>query len=138
MKILFLFLIVNISVLAQSSKLNVKIINLENRDGDISIGIFNRSENFPKRETGKMGVSIPINKSWVEHTFTNLEKGKYAVAVYHDENKNGELDRSLFGWPTEDYIFSNYAKGSFGPPSFEDASFYLKDSLTIELEFDKK
>ncbi|MCB0747575.1 MAG: DUF2141 domain-containing protein, partial [Ignavibacteriae bacterium] len=52
-----------------------------------------------------------------------------------DENSNGEFDRSFFGWPTEDYVFSNYAEGNFGPPSFEDASFELIDSVYIELEF---
>jgi uncharacterized protein (DUF2141 family) len=29
--------------------------------------------------------------------FDNLPAGVYAVAVYHDENSNGKLDRGMFG-----------------------------------------
>ncbi len=119
----------------QTSKIKVRIINLQGLKGQISIGLFNNPESFPKKEQGKIGVYLEIKDSTVEHVFSELKNGNYAIAVYHDENGNKELDRSFFGWPTEDYVFSNYAEGSFGPPSFKDASFELVDSLFIELEF---
>ena len=119
----------------QTSKIKVRIINLQGLKGQISIGLFNNPESFPKKDEGRVGVYIEIKDSTVEHVFTDLENGTYAIAVYHDENSNGEFDRSFFGWPTEDYVFSNYAEGNFGPPSFEDASFELIDSVYIELEF---
>ena len=103
--------------------------------GQVSIGLFSNPESFPKKEDGQSGAYLEIQDSVVEYTFNNLKNGIYAVAVYHDENSNHEFDRSFFGWPVEDYVFSNYAEGSLGPPSFEDASFELKDSLFIELEF---
>lgn len=135
-KFYFIFFLFCSSLLfSQKSVVKVKVINLENRIGNISIGLFNNPDGFPKKEFGKIGISIPIKKFFVEHTFSNLEKGNYALAIYHDENSNEKLDRSIFGWPTEDYVFSNYAEGNFGPPSFNDASFELKDSLEIVLEF---
>ena len=136
-KILIIIFIVAINsiVLSQSAKIKVKVVNLNDRKGNVSIGLFNNGEGFPKKDSGKIGVEIPIVKSEVEFTFENLTNGTYAVAVYHDENKNGKLDRSFLGWPIEDYVFSNYAEGNFGPPSFENACFELKDFLEIILEF---
>ena len=130
-----LFILWSFNSYAQNSKIEVRIKNLAGLKGQVSIGLFSNPESFPKKEDGQLGVYSEIKDSIVEYTFANLKNGKYAIAVYHDENSNNEFDRSFFGWPVEDYVFSNYAEGSFGPPSFEDASFELKDSVYIELEF---
>jgi uncharacterized protein (DUF2141 family) len=120
---------------AQNSKIEIRIINLAGLEGQVSIGLFSNPESFPKKEDGQLGVFLEIQDSVVQYTFENLNDGFYAIAVYHDENSNNEFDRSFLGWPVEDYVFSNYAEGSFGPPSFEDSSFELRDSVYIELEF---
>lgn len=130
-----LFLLSYLNFNAQNSKITVKINNLHGLSGQISIGLFNNPESFPKKDKGQLGVFSEIKDTIVEYTFPNLMNGTYAIAAYHDENSNNEFDRSFFGWPVEDYVFSNYAEGSFGPPSFDDASFELKDSVYIELEF---
>ena len=121
--------------IAQNCKLTVNVNNLQGLEGHLAIGLFNNPDSFPKKDKGKNGVSLAIEDSVIGYTFDNLQKGTYALAIYHDENSNGEFDRSFLGWPVEDYVFSNYAEGSFGPPSFEEASFILQDSLVIELEF---
>ena len=58
----------------------------------------------------------------------DLPFGRYAISAYHDENGNGELDTGLFGIPSEDYGFSNNARGGFGPPDFADAAFDFTES----------
>ena len=60
-------------------------------------------------------------------SFPGLKPGRYAVAVYHDENGNNELDRNPLGMPTEGYGFSRDAKGFAGPPTFDDAAIELAD-----------
>ena len=60
-----------------------------------------------------------------------LPAGTYAIGLFVDAN--GVMDRNLFKIPKEQYGFSNNARGTFGPPSFEDAPFYLKDDLKIEI-----
>jgi uncharacterized protein (DUF2141 family) len=131
----FPFLLFN-NLLAQNCKLTVKVNNLQGFEGHLAIGLFNDPDSFPKKkDKGEKGVSLAIVDSVIEYTFVNLKEGAYALAIYHDENSNGEFDRSFLGWPVENYVFSNYAEGSFGPPSFEDASFILQDSLLVELEF---
>ena len=121
------------SLIAQNGVITVKITGIEDFVGQMSIGLFNSPEDFPKKNPNSMGVTLEIKDSVIEYTFTNLKNGDYAIAVYHDENSNGKLDRNWLGMPSEDYVFSNYAKGSFGPPSFEDSKFELIDSLNIEL-----
>ena len=54
--------------------------------------------------------------------FANLPPGRFAVAVFHDENDNDELDANFLGVPTEGYGFSRNARGTFGPPSFSEAA----------------
>ena len=56
----------------------------------------------------------------LEFVFTGLPAGKFAVAVFHDENGNDTLDTNLLGIPKEGYAFSENARGFAGPPSFVD------------------
>jgi uncharacterized protein (DUF2141 family) len=58
----------------------------------------------------------------VEVKFTNIAPGRYAVMVYHDENADKRLNRSLIGIPTEGAGFSRNAVGRAGPPRFSDAA----------------
>lgn len=62
----------------------------------------------------------------VSLTFDGVKPGMYAAMLFHDENGNGEFDRSPNGMPLEGYAFSRNAKGNYGPPSFEQAAFEVK------------
>ena len=57
-----------------------------------------------------------------EFVFVDVEPGRYAVQVIHDENANGTLDRNLLGVPKEGYGFSNNPESPFGPPDFDAAA----------------
>ena len=39
----------------------------------------------------------------------------------------------MFGIPSEDYGFSNNAKGTFGPPKYDDAKFNLIENKVIKI-----
>jgi uncharacterized protein (DUF2141 family) len=70
--------------------------------------------------------------------FDGLAPGAYAVMVFHDENDNGEFDKSPNGMPREGYGFSRNARGHYGPPAFEDAAIELKPgtaNLSIDLSY---
>ena len=54
--------------------------------------------------------------------FAEVPPGRYAIKAFHDSDGDGELGRDLFGAPSEDYGFSNDARGTFGPPDFADAA----------------
>ena len=56
----------------------------------------------------------------MEFRFPNIPAGRYAIAVYHDANGNGRLDRSAIGFPQEPYGFSNDV-GRTSIPTFSGA-----------------
>ncbi|MBD2754065.1 DUF2141 domain-containing protein [Spirosoma sp. BT704] len=64
-------------------------------------------------------------------TFDNLTGGQYAIKFYQDENGNGELDRGMFGIPTESWGVSNDVDASFGPPAFAATLFEVKTNRNI-------
>jgi len=57
--------------------------------------------------------------------------GTYAVALLHDEDGDGDMDRDFIGLPQEGYGFSSGATPGLGPPSFEDASFAHEELRTV-------
>ncbi len=47
------------------------------------------------------------------------QPGAYALALYHDANSNGKLDRNAIGIPKEGFGFSGNPKIQFSAPSLE-------------------
>lgn len=111
--------------LGASYDLEVQVDGIPNTKGTLFIGLFNSSASFP--EYGKQYKGVVVVHEGKSHTyqFKNLPKGNYALAIYHDENKNGKLDKNVFGAPTEAYGFSNNARETFSAPSFSAAKIVL-------------
>ena len=65
--------------------------------------------------------------------FRNLAPGSYAIAAFHDENGNGKMDANVVGIPTEAFGFSREARGAFGPPKWDAATFELRTDLTLKV-----
>lgn len=65
----------------------------------------------------------------VEMRLRNVKPGTYSIAVFHDRNGNGKLDRNFIGLPSEPYGFSNDV-GRRGPPSFEAARIVVREPST--------
>jgi uncharacterized protein (DUF2141 family) len=49
---------------------------------------------------------VPAKRGTVVARFNNLPRGRYAVAVWHDENANNRVDTNALGLPKEGYGFS--------------------------------
>ena len=58
--------------------------------------------------------------------FTGVPSGSYAVAVFHAEHNETQMETGLFGKPKQGYGFSRNPSSLFGPPSFTDAAFDYK------------
>ncbi|MEY2651758.1 MAG: hypothetical protein RLZZ321_851 [Bacteroidota bacterium] len=119
--------------LESNANLEVEINGIPNTKGTVFIGLFDKAANFPTFGKQLKGVVLKIDGKQLSYTFKNLPTGKYALAVYHDENKNGVLDKNLFGAPTEAYGFSNNARETFSAPSFQDASVLLQADKKIKI-----
>ena len=78
--------------------------------------------------------SAPASPGEVRVVLTGIEPGLYAVQVFHDENDNIDIDRTLVGMPKEGMGFSNDAPMRFGPPRFSDAAVRVPpDGATVRL-----
>ena len=124
------------AVPAQAADLTVVVSNITSNAGNVMVGLFDSAAAFPKTVTqGVLAAAAGRDATGrVTLVLRDLTPGTYAVSAYHDLNGNGQLDSNLMGLPTEPYGFSNNARGSFGPPSFQAAGITLPaQGLTLEL-----
>lgn len=119
------YILTLLTVLGANHDLEVQVEGIPNTKGTIFIGLFNSSASFPLYGKQYKGIVVEHEGKTQVYRFKNLPKDSYALAVYHDENKNGKLDKNLFGAPTEAYGFSNNARETFSAPSFESAKIVL-------------
>lgn len=121
------------------SGIKVTINHIENSKGHILVSLFSSKDGFPddpEKAVRKARLTIHNNQAWV--LFTGLPPGNYAVAILHDENDDGRMNKNFFGLPTEGYGFSNNVMGTFGPPSFSKASFYFNNNSVTETSIKTK
>ena len=137
MKILILGLLligVSSSMMIETNfSLTITINGFSSNEGKASIAIYRVSDDFPGEKTQYKGKIIAIENKKAIVIFENLPKAKYAAAVYHDKNKNGILDKNMFGVPVEKYGFSNNARETFSAPSFESAAVNLDKTKSIAI-----
>ena len=88
---------------------------------------------FEEKEKKELLKVVEANSTTQQVTFETLPKGMYTLAVFHDVNGNGKLDKNYLGIPTEPYGFSNNARGMFGPPSEKDQLFTIERETIHEL-----
>ena len=123
---------------AQTGAIEVKIYGIENNNGIVMIGLYNSEADFPDFDKGYTGAAPEADENGVTYTFIDIPAGKYALAVWHDEDKDKALDKNMLGIPRESYGFSNNKFGTFGPPDFKDAAFDVASSETTLLEITLK
>ena len=85
-------------------------------------------EQFPSDEKFFRGVVSEATSDHMTVMVPDLPPGKYAVAAYVDNNRNGKQDKNFLGMPKEIYGFSNDVRGKFGPPDFTAAVFEIGEN----------
>ena len=121
------------NVQAQHS-LTVNISNISKAKGNLEIGIFNTKKGFLKEGNQYLKKKIKVAGNTLSHTFENLPKGNYAVAVFHDENQNNKCDTNLIGIPTEGFGFSNNFRPKISAPSFEQTKVLVDNKKSIHIK----
>lgn len=89
-----------------SSNLLIAVSGFKNTRGTLNCRLFSKAADFPDGE-GILTIRVPIAGQNTSCNFSNVEPGTYALAVVHDENSNGKLDKNFVGVPTEGYGVSN-------------------------------
>ena len=122
---------------AQTGTIYVEISGINDPKGLMSIGLYSNEKGFPDNGKEYQGKDVEVTAQTVVYTFKDIPWGTYAIAIFHDTNSNGMLDKNFFGIPKEGYAFSNNVFGALGsPPSFKDASFKLDGNKTVKIKID--
>src|SRR3954471_22374929 len=112
------------------NSISAPIQGLRNNNGQVRCGLFNSAATF--RQPGKelMGVAVPIANQQATCVFNNVPPGTYAIAAFHAENNETQLQTNFLGIPKEGYGFSRNPSTTFGPPGFADASYAYAGGTT--------
>ncbi|GAB4395639.1 MAG: DUF2141 domain-containing protein [Microscillaceae bacterium] len=101
----------------------LRIKACQSDQGKVMLALYNSAASYMKIEKAFRKEMLTIKNGVARLNIQDLPYGEYAAVCFHDENENQKLDKNMMGIPKEGYGFSNNAKGSFGPPSFEKARF---------------
>jgi uncharacterized protein (DUF2141 family) len=124
---------------AHAGSLTVEISGIGQTTGIIMVALEKSSDDFdrepfftPKYQSRVLPAATKPHQATFE-----VPAGTYAIKVFHDTNGNGILDTNFFGVPTEPYGFSNGARPTFGPASFDEAKFTVRESAqTVRIMLD--
>jgi uncharacterized protein (DUF2141 family) len=108
-----------------TTTVSVTVTGLRSTNGIVRACLTAAPNHFPdcKQDPDSHRLSIHAANNLVLE-FADVPPGTYAVALLHDENSNGRVDRMLM-IPREGFGFSRDAPVRMGPPHFADASFAL-------------
>ena len=129
LSVLILVLIAQLG-LAQYT-LSIQVDEVKNAEGHILAAVYTSKEAFLKFESVYKTCGAKSKAGTTLLTIKDLPKGIYAVAIFHDENDNNELDTNMLGIPKEPIAFSKGKMKLFGPPNFEDCAFILEENMEI-------
>ncbi len=113
-----------------AANLDIVLEGAKADEGVLMIAVANSQASFDNDEPVYASLILPVRDGGNRVTLHDLPAGGYAISVFHDADLDGELNTNLMGIPTEAYGFSNNARGSFGPPTYDDCRFDVsKDDI---------
>jgi uncharacterized protein (DUF2141 family) len=117
-----------------TAALRATIASVKVNTGPVDCELFNAAAGFPGASPILGGSLLVASTSdSVVCEYTQLPAGSYALIVYQDENRNGQLDTNVFGAPAEGYGASNDVLPATSAPSFKDSSVAVADAATVAI-----
>jgi len=87
---------------------HLTVENVRSNDGNIVITLYGNDPDRWLRPEGSLHIyTVPARASATRTCIVLPGLNQYAIAVYHDKNGNGRIDRNFIGVPTEDGGLSN-------------------------------
>ena len=116
----------------------IEVSGFKNTRGTLNCRLFTKAADFPDGE-GIVTLRVPITGPNTSCSFLNVEPGNYAIAVVHDENGNGKLDKNFVGVPSEGYGVSNNKTYALSAPKWNESNFTLgateSKALLVKLRY---
>ena len=109
---------------ASGTWLNVVVDGVRNGSGVIAITLYaDDSKKFLVKRGSLYVGRVEATAGTTRGCIFLPKPGVYAVALYHDENRDMRFDRSGLGLPAEGFGFSNNPSIFFSAPSFKRVRF---------------
>ena len=107
------------------STLTIRVTGLRNRKGRLLLSVYDDKLAFDLQLSTRAVavISAQLDKAEAEFSLAGLRPGRYAIALFHDQNNNGVFDMEG-ARPLEGYAYSNQA-GRHELPPFEAAAVTL-------------
>ena len=98
--------------------LNIVAENMRSSEGQLAMSVYADVRKDFLAKGGSIWVGrVPAQQGETRGCVFLPKTGVYAIALYHDENSNGNFDRNLL--PTEGYGFSNNPSTLAGLPAWK-------------------
>lgn len=117
----------------EGAELIVRIDGIASAEGTVSCGVFVGEEGFPDDEQRALNRRMPADPARAVCRFEAVPAGTIAVAVSHDRNGNGRLDKNFLGMPREPWGVSNGARPALRAPRFGEAAIEMPADGTLEV-----
>jgi len=132
MSLLLLYSLLFPQITSEGIQLTLK--NIDTTQGSIRIAVYDSPQAFEQQGETVYGTVIAITGPEETVQIPQLSYGTYVIAVYHDVNNNGKLDKTLLGIPKEPYAFSNNPIVKWSPPTYMACSFeFQAEHLQLEI-----
>ena len=93
-----------------SGKLTVSVIGVRSDSGAVRCGLYSSPAGFREPGHELRGAVAQIKNGLAACVFNGLPAGTYAVAVFHAEHNETQMETGLFGKPKQGYGFSNKSR----------------------------
>lgn len=115
-----------------AAQVNLQVKGLRSDVGTVRIALYDNPKAYDEEEGRVEGLDVSVEQATEGVTFQNLTAGNYAIALFHDEDEDNELDKWLF-IPTEGYGFSKNIEPGLSKPDFDEVKFAVADDADISL-----
>ncbi len=107
--------------------LDVPVSTVRSGDGVVFVALYD-GPNWLKPGRFVAARKVRAHRGTVVARFGSVKPGRYGVAVFHDENGNGRVDKNFIGLPAEGFGFSRITPRRV--PRFSETSFPLERPAT--------
>lgn len=124
-------MLATLTATSPAAQLDLTVQGLRSAKGMLRICVTRSPDHFPDCPGDPAARKITVSATQPHLHLADLAPGDYAVALFHDENGNGKLDKR-FGMPAEGIGFSRNPRMTFGPPKFAAARFAVSGQELTE------
>ncbi len=118
---------------AQTFTLTIEVSNLRDSNGNVAYALYTSEPNYEKSEALKGGF-VQAKEGKITFNIDGLIKAYYALVIFHDENKDEEINFNFFGVPKEGFGYSNNPKIRFSEPKFDEIKFHVSSNKKIIID----